>query len=225
MRSWYQWSRPSVIGISASSPDAPVRCTTTTSVIDGVSAERDVRRRLEQRGLAPAPAAVGGDEHLRLGVVDAVGQRVGREPAEHDRVGGADPGAGQQGHRQLGDHRHVDGDPVALLDAEALQRVGEALHLGQQVGVGDRAGVARLALPVERDLVAPARLDVAVEAVAGDVERAADEPLGEGQVPLEDRVPLAGPSRAGRRPGGPRTPRSPGRPRRRGRSRRRATAP
>ena len=38
MSSWYQWSRPSVMGISASSPDAPVRCTTTTPVIDGVSA-------------------------------------------------------------------------------------------------------------------------------------------------------------------------------------------
>ena len=117
-------------------------------------------------------------------------ERVGREPAEHDRVGRADAGAGQQGHRQLGDHRHVDGDPVALLDAEALEHVGEALHLGEQVGVGDGAGVARLALPVERDPVAPAGVDVAVEAVLGDVERAADEPLGEGQVPLEDRVPV-----------------------------------
>jgi hypothetical protein len=33
-------------------------------------------------------------------------------------------------------------DPVALLDAEALQHVGEALHLVEQVGVGDGAGVA-----------------------------------------------------------------------------------
>ena len=38
------------------------------------------------------------------------------------------------------------------------------------------------------DLVAEAALDVAVDAVVGDVELAADEPLGERQVPLERRV-------------------------------------
>ena len=56
-----------------------------------------------------------------------------------------------------------------------------------------RAGVARLALPVVGHLVAPAGLDVAVEAVVGHVELAADEPLGEGQVPLADRVATARP--------------------------------
>ena len=91
---------------------------------------------------------------------------------------------------QLGDHRHVDADAVALGHAEPLQHVGEPLHVGEEVGVGDRAGVARLALPVVRDLVAAAGGDVAVDGVVADVELAADEPLGEGQVPLEDRVPL-----------------------------------
>jgi hypothetical protein len=112
-----------------------------------------------------------------------------REAAEDHRVGRADAGAGEHGHRSLGDHRQVDVDPVALRNAEALERVGEALHLVEQVGVGDGAGVARLALPVERDLVAPARLDVAVEAVVGDVQLAADEPLGERQLPVEDLCP------------------------------------
>ena len=78
----------------------------------------------------------------------------GAEPAEHHAVRGADARAGQHRHRGLGDHRQVDVDPVAALHAEALQRVGEALHLVEQLGVGDRAGVARLALPVEGDLVA-----------------------------------------------------------------------
>ena len=52
------------------------------------------------------------------------------------------------------------------------------------VGVADRPGVARLALPVERHLVAPARGHVPVEAVVGDVEGAPVEPPGEGQDPL-----------------------------------------
>ena len=143
---------------------------------------------------APLPvAAVGGDDHLGLGVVHPVDDRVGREAAEDHRVRRADAGAGQHRHRQLGDHRHVDGDPVALGHAEARQRVGEPAHLVVEVGVGDRAGVARLALPVVGDLVAPAGLDVAVEAVVADVERAADEPPGEGQVPLEHRVEVVEP--------------------------------
>ena len=125
---------------------------------------------------------------LRLGVVDAAAERLGREAAEDDRVRRADPGAGQHRDRQLGDHRHVDGDPVAGRDAQLEQGVGGLADLALEVGVGDRPGVARLADPVVRDLVAEAALDVPVDAVVGDVELAADEPLGERQVPLEGRV-------------------------------------
>ena len=222
IRSWNQRSRPSVMcdrrrrrrrrGWST-------RSTTTTCSIDGRRRQRHVGDGLEQVGLAPPEAAVGGDQHLALGVVDAVGQRVGREPAEHHRVRGADAGAGQHGHRQLGDHRHVDGDPIALADAQALEHVGEALDRGQQVGVGDGAVVAGLALPVVGDLLPLAGLDVAVEAVVGDVQRAADEPLGEREVPVEDRCATRRTRRRGRRPGGPRTPASRPRPRRRSRRR------
>ena len=92
--------------------------------------------------------------------------------------------------------------------------VRDAARLVEQVAVGDRTRVAGLALPVERDLVAVARLHVAVEAVVRDVELAADEPLGEREIPLEDRVPLAATSRA-RAPGWPRSPASRARRRRR----------
>ncbi len=76
---------------------------------------------------------------------------------------------------------------------ELGQRVGGPADLAPQVGVGDGAAVAGLALPVDRDLIAVARLDMAVDAVGGHVERAADEPLRERRVPLEDLVPLLGP--------------------------------
>ena len=98
--------------------------------------------------------------------------------------------------------------------AELGQRVGGPAHLGQQVGIGDGPGVARLALPVEGHPVAPAGLDVAVDAVDGHVERAAHEPLGEGQVPLERRSTTVGPTRD-RGPGPPRTRCGPRPPRRR----------
>ena len=109
------------------------------------------------------------------------------KPPKTTVCGRADPGAGEHRDRQLRDHRHVDRDPVARADAELLERVGRLLDLALEVGVGDRPRVARLADPVVGDLVAEAVLDVAVDAVVGDVQLAADEPLRERQVPLERR--------------------------------------
>jgi len=100
----------------------------------------------------------------------------------------ADPGAGQHRDRQLGDHRHVDGDAVARLDTELLEGVGCLADLALEVAEGEGSGVARLADPVVGDLVAEASLDVTIDAVVGDVELATGEPLGEGQVPLQRRL-------------------------------------
>ena len=186
---------------------------------------RLVGGRLEREHLAPPITAVGGHEHLGLGVVDPVGERLRRETSEHHAVGGADAGAGEHRHCRLGDHREVDVDPVALADAQALEHVGEALDLVEQFGVGDRARVARLALPMERDLVAAAGGDVAVEAVLRHVQLAADEPFRERQLPVEDRVPRLRPLH---QIGGLARPEAlvvAGQPRRTGRSRRRAPPP
>ena len=111
---------------------------------------------------------------------------------------GAEAGAGQHRDHDLGDHRHVDRDPVALLHAELGECVGGPGDLVEQVGVGDVAGVVgRLADPVDRDLVTVAGVDVAVDAVDGGVDGAADEPLREGRVgPVEDLVPLLTPLEA-----------------------------
>ncbi len=67
-----------------------------------------------------------------------------------------------------------------------------------QVGVGDGAAVARLALPVDRHLLAVPGLDVPVDAVVGDVELAADEPLGVRRRPSPAPGPTSGASAAGR---------------------------
>ncbi len=151
--------------------------------------DRLVRVALERhRGALPV-AAVGGDHHAALRVVDAPGQGIGAEAAEDHRMRRADARAGQHGHGQLGNHRHVDGDPVALLHAHRAQRVRHAAGLFQQLGVGDRARVARLALPEVGDPVAQAVGHVTVEAVHADVQLAADEPLGVGRLPLEEVGP------------------------------------
>ena len=92
-----------------------------------------------QRHLAPAAAAlIGGDQHRALAVLDAVGQAVRREAAEHDGMHRAEPGAGEHRHRRLDHHRQIDRDPVAALDAEPLQRVRQPADLVVQLAVGDR---------------------------------------------------------------------------------------
>ena len=118
---------------------------------------------------------------------------------------------------QLGDHRHVDRDPVALLDAELAQRVGRPADLGQEIAIGDRPRVARLADPVVGDLVAEPALHVAIDAVVGDVELAPVEPAGEREIPVERPLERLRTSSAARAPASPRTPRSPPPPRRTGR--------
>ena len=149
---------------------------------------------LDRRRLALAARAVDGDQRLGLGELHALLDRLRREAAEDEVVRRADPRAGQHRDDDLGDHRQEDPDHVALLDPAVLQRVGELLDVAVQVGVGDVALLALLAAPVEGDAVAVAGLDVAVDAVVGDVELAAHEPLGERRVgPVEHLVPLLGP--------------------------------
>ena len=59
----------------------------------------------------------------------------------------------------------------------------------QQLLVGERADFARLAFPDDGGLVLAPGRDVAVQAVVGDVDLAADEPLGARQLPFEHLVP------------------------------------
>ena len=102
---------------------------------------------------------------------------VAEKPANTMECTASDAGAGEHGHRQLGDHGQVDADPIALLHPELLQNVGEAADLAQQFPVGQAAIVIGVvALPEDRDLIAVAGLDVSIEAVAADVELAALEP-------------------------------------------------
>jgi hypothetical protein len=107
---------------------------------------------LELDFAAAAVACVLGENGDAGRVVDAVGDGVGGESAEDDRVHGADARAGEQGDGQLRRHAHVDGHAVAFLDAERLEGVGELLHFDVQLGVGEAANLARLAFPDERGL-------------------------------------------------------------------------
>ena len=165
------------------------------------------------RSAAPV-ATVGRDDVPGVAVEDAAAEGIGREAAEDDGVGRAQPCAGEHGDNSLWNHRQVDRDLVAGSHPELGQGVRGPTHRVEQVTVGDGARVTRFALPVERHAVSEARLDVTVDAVDGDVQPAADEPPGEGQVPLEHLGPRLGPVESPR-PAPPKRRADPTRPRRR----------
>jgi hypothetical protein len=144
--------------------------------------------------------AVGGrDDHLGARVVDAHGQLGGGEPAEHDRVDGAEPRAGEHGDDGVGHHRHVDEDAIAPGHAEGGERAGEARRAIAQLAIGEALdGGGDRAVVDERDAIAVAGVDVAVDRVVADVEAGAGEPTMKRRAAgIEHAVPRAIPADRG----------------------------
>ena len=80
--------------------------------------QRGVEQRLvRDRARALEPAG-GRDDDARASVVDAHGQLVRREAAEHDGVDRAQARAREHRHQRLRHHRQVEDDAVAAPDAE-----------------------------------------------------------------------------------------------------------
>src|SRR5438132_6888748 len=105
----------------------------------------------------------------------------------------AEPGAGQHGNGQVGDHREVEGHPITLLETTEVPQQGrELVDTLVELLVGDRLGdlVLRLGDPDEGCLV-PVLRQVAVDTVVRGVQPAADEPFPEGRVAgVERGVPV-----------------------------------
>ena len=116
-------------------------------------------------------------------------KRFGAEAAEHHTVRRADAVAGVHGDDQLRHHAHIKADAVAFFDAEFFEHVGELVDLAPHVAIGQHALVARLAFPDDRRFVFAPAIDVAIEAIVGRVELAADEPLCPRRVPLQNFFP------------------------------------
>ena len=164
-------------------------------VAAGVGGQGLVGDRLQRQRLAAAELAVRGDQRNRASTLDTVAQRLRRETAEHHRVGRADAGAGLHRDDALDRHRQVDDDAVTLLDAHPAQRIAKLADATQQILVGDLGDFAAVGFEDDRDLVAQAVVDLAVDAVVGDVQLAVREPLEERRIALvqhgvERRLPV-----------------------------------
>ena len=79
-------------------------------------------------------------------------------------MGQSEAGAGEHGDDRFGDHRHVDRDAVTGDEAEVGESVCGAADFGEEVVVGQIAGIAGFAFECNGDAVAVAGEDVAVDA-------------------------------------------------------------
>ena len=138
-------------------------------------AQRFIGCGLEFDDLTAAVAAVGGDEHLRAGVIDTVLERLGGKAAEHHGMDGADAGAGLHGDHRLGDHGHVDDYPVAVGDAVGLEGIGKAAYFCMKLCITQGTGVALLAFKDDGDLIGLIG-QLAVQTIVGHIEQAVVKP-------------------------------------------------
>ena len=141
---------------------------------------------LHGNDLAAAVLTVGGDENLRAGVFHTELQRLSGEATEDEGVDRANTRAGEGENNGFGDDGQIDDHTVTLAHAQGQQAVRCLRDAALQLGVGDGFAVAGFTFKVEGDLVAAARLHVAVHAVVGDVELTALEPLNFGDAELFD---------------------------------------
>ncbi len=109
---------------------------------------------------------------------------------------GADTGAGLHRNNAFHRHRHVDDDPVTLLDAERFQAIGELADFLMQFLICDPGDIAAVGFKNHRDFVGIAIVQMHVETVIGNVKLAIVKPfvercigfvqhLGEWRLPLQ----------------------------------------
>ncbi len=140
---------------------------------------------LQRHHGATTIAAVCGDDDGSAAVEYAVLDRLGAESAEDDAVHGSDAGAGQHGDRRLGNHGHVNDDPVALFHLVSLEHVGKAADFAMKLLIGQHALLTGFPLPDERCFRLQRAVQVTIEAVFADVELSAGEPLRIRALPVE----------------------------------------
>ncbi len=154
--------------------------------------DRLVEQRLVGHDACALDTAAGGEDDLRLAIIEAGGELFRCKPAEHHRVDGADARASEHCEHRLRHHRHVDDDAVALLHAEVAEDSAEQLHLGQHAAVGEGLhGVGDRRVVNQRRLVIAAGEHMTIERVVAGVAGGPAEPAAiDAGVLVEDLLRL-----------------------------------
>ena len=137
-----------------------------------------IQKRLVMHHAARLDPAAGRDDGLRRAVINPHGQFIRRKAAEHHRMDGAKPGAGQHRLHGFRHHRHIDDNAVALRHALGAQSARKRGHTGLQLGIGDRMLAAgHRAVVDDRHLIAATGLDMAVDRIPAGVNHGIGEPF------------------------------------------------
>ena len=123
--------------------------------------------------------AGGCNYHAARGIDDAVGQGICGESTEYDAVHRANPGTGEHGYGQFGNHRHIYRHPIALYHTSRFEHVCEFADARMQFAVGDVAVLRRVVTFPDDGILITSGIEMSVEAVVDDVGFAAFEPFYE----------------------------------------------
>ena len=82
----------------------------------------------------------------------------------------ADPRAGQHRHCGFRDHRHIDGDAVALPGPLGFQDIGEFADFLMKLGIGDVPRIRGVVTFPDDGCLVAARRQMPVKAVGGGVQ-------------------------------------------------------
>ena len=151
-----------------------------------VALQRIVHVLFQRHHSTAAISTIGGHHDRRSAIDDTILDALCAETTEHHRVHRTDACASQHRDRRLRNHRHVNNHPRPFLRAVAQQHICKPAHLAMELCVGERALFPRrFALPDDGGLVLPRCAEMPVEAVFGDIDFSADEPLCIRAFPLE----------------------------------------
>ena len=137
--------------------------------------EHAADRRERVDGLAVVEIAVGGEEHARRHLAEAVEHAVDAEVGRARRPRRAEARRREHRHDRLRQVRHEAGDPVTRADAELAQPVGDACHFRAQLAVRQFTACAALVAEHYGAVVVVTR-----EQVLGEIEPRVLEPCGTG---------------------------------------------
>ncbi len=136
------------------------------------------------QNLAASIQPIGSDHQFRGRVIVSIGDRLGTEASEDDRVNRTEPCTGEHRDGQLRSHRHVDADDVTLAYAELRERLGALSHFDLEIAVRKLPLIAGFALPDDREFVTATGLDVGIYTVVARVGFTTDKPLRMRRLPL-----------------------------------------
>ena len=134
----------------------------------------------DRNGFASTVAAVGGEENLGLGILEACGEGPGPKTGKDGNHHGPYLQTGQKGRDEFGDHGHVESDGVPLLDPQTFEVVGTLADLLGQRAIGYFFEIPGITLP-DKGRFGCQPWQVAVQAVEDDIGLTATKPLGPGK--------------------------------------------